>query len=238
MEISWGASLKEKTDKLMKEKQSSKEDKTPFQKYLDKKKEKRRERKKKAKAEQAEDNDIPSDIDMNDPYFAEEFNNPEFKPAKKVNKKNLKQPAVEEDTRKQAELDLILMSDGDDGEKKHFNLIDKRQTKKKRGNKRHEEPQNEDADDFQVSILPIYRKDAVIMLLYQADIDDKRFSARFTSFHYNVDPSDPRFKQVKRKMETNNDEPKKTKTAPAQKKVELNMLIKNVKRKTQAFTSK
>ncbi|KAH1019956.1 hypothetical protein HUJ04_009698 [Dendroctonus ponderosae] len=223
MEISWGVSLKKKTDKLIKEKQISKEDKTPFQKYLDKKKEKRKERKKKAKAEQSEDSDMPSDIDMNDPYFAEEFNNPEFKTTKKLNKKNRKQAVDEDDKQKQAELDLILMSDGDDAEeKKHFNfnrMLDKGKNKKKKGKKRNEEQQNE--DDFKVNL------------------EDKRFSARFTSYHYNVDPSDPRFKQIKRKNDIcTSNEAKKAKSAPGQKNVELNSLIKNVKRKTQAFRSK
>lgn len=161
LEISWGIDLKQKTDKLMQDKLTGQEEKTPFQKYLDKRKEKRKEHKKKSKKDESEDSDIPSDIDMNDPYFAEEFNKPEFK-SKKKNSKGKKQVESEEevDEQKQAELDLLLMNE-EEGDKKHFNFKkiqedesgDKAKKKRKKGKKGKEQESGsvKPEDEFQVS---------------------------------------------------------------------------------------
>ncbi|XP_050300031.1 ESF1 homolog [Anthonomus grandis grandis] len=252
MEISWGIDLKEKTDKLIKEKQNNQQEKTPFEKYLDKRKEKRKEKrelKKKSKNDEEtnEDSDLPSDVDMSDPYFAEEFNNPEFKKSNNNKKKNKNKKVeqneedAEEDKEKQAELDLLLMND-DDG-KKHFSLKkilekeEKGKKKKKRKNKKEAEEEIEPEDEFKVNVA------------------DKRFSAIFTSHHYNIDPTDPHYKktkgmetliQEKIKRRTENDEvdvaeakkPKSEQNQTKKKDVELSMLVKNVKRKAQAFKKK
>lgn len=82
-------------------------------------------------------------------------------------------------------------------------------------------------------------------------MDDKRFSALFTSHHFNIDPTDPHYKKtksmdklvqekLKRRNEGVDDRSiKKVKTENTQKKdVELNMLVKNIKRKTQSFKNK
>ena len=96
MEISWEPGLKETTEDLIK-KRKKKETETVWEQYLDKKKERKKEKlmknkrksennnSVKAKAEISEeddednegvsDDDIPSDIDMNDPYFKEELEN-------------------------------------------------------------------------------------------------------------------------------------------------------------------
>lgn len=96
MEISWGTDLKEKTEKLVKQKLANNEEKTPFEQYLEKRKEKRKEKRaqKKKLQENSEDSDMPSDIDMNDPYFAEEFNKDEFKKKKNLLKLNLKMKMI------------------------------------------------------------------------------------------------------------------------------------------------
>ncbi|XP_037303264.1 ESF1 homolog, partial [Manduca sexta] len=90
MEITWGLGVKDKAEELVKKKLTEDNTElTPFEKLLKKRKEKKKQKKmNKLKQEQGKsdesegnmsDDDIPSDIDMNDPYFAEEFNKPEFK---------------------------------------------------------------------------------------------------------------------------------------------------------------
>ncbi|CAG9840016.1 unnamed protein product [Diabrotica balteata] len=229
MEISWGINLKEKTDKLVKDKSS--EEKTPFQQYLDKKKEKRKEKKKKKKEQKQDDedsDDMPSDIDVNDPYFAEELNNPEFKKPKKQKEKLSN--SDDEDDQKQSELELLLMNDDD---KKHFSLkkiqeseSDKK-SKKKRKNKNKDD--QKPGEDFEVNVK------------------DERFSALFTSHHYNIDPTDPHYKKTKA-METLVNEKLKRRAEngqeevavkkPKYKNAELSSLVKSVKRKTSEYMNK
>lgn len=235
MEITWGLGLKDEAEKLVKKKLADAEEKTPFQKYLDKRKEKKKEKRlQKKKMEDDGDNDgdsdIPSDIDMNDPYFAEEFNNPEFK--KKKNKENkIKDNNDKEDN---AELELLLMNE-EDG-KKHFNLKkiqdeeNESKSKKKRKNKKGKE--EEPKDNFEVNV------------------NDDRFSALFTSHHFNIDPTDPNFKKtkgmeklitekIKRRTDDDENEAKRPKLENKKKKnAELSLLVKNVKRKTEAFKNK
>ncbi|KAF2896263.1 hypothetical protein ILUMI_09903 [Ignelater luminosus] len=244
MEITWGIDLKEKTDKLIKKKLDEKEQKTPFQQYLEKckekKKAKREEHKKKLQSNKDEasenDSDIPSDIDMNDPYFAEEFDKPEFK--KKKNKHVIDKLSDGGDNLKKAELELLLANDDDDNGKKHFSLkkIQEREnenkTKKKLKNKKQKEEVEQDGDDFKINVT------------------DDRFSALYSSHHFNVDPTDPHYKKtkgmeaivkekLKRKSEVDNPgEIKKVKSDTLSKDPELSVLIKSVKRKTEMLGNK
>ncbi|XP_028133942.2 ESF1 homolog [Diabrotica virgifera virgifera] len=228
MEISWGINLKEKTDKLAKDKSS--EDKTPFQQYLDKKKEKRKEKKKKKKEQKQddEDSDMPSDIDVNDPYFAEEFNNPEFKKPKKQKKKVSN--SDDEDDQKQSELELLLMNEDN---KNHFSLKkiqeSENDTKSKKKRKNKNKDDGKPGEDFEVNVK------------------DERFSALFTSHHYNIDPTDPHFKKtkgmetlvnekLKRRAEKGQEEV--TVKKPKYKNAELSSLVKSVKRKTTEYMNK
>lgn len=222
MEISWGTDLKEKTEKLVKQKLANNEEKTPFEQYLEKRKEKRKEKRaqKKKLQENSEDSDMPSDIDMNDPYFAEEFNKDEFKKKKKSVKVESED---ENDKQKEAELELLLNEEDD---KKHFSLkkIQEQETNKK-SKKRKKSEMEEKSDEFQVNV------------------NDERFSALFTSHHYNIDPTDPHYKKTKA-METliqeklkrrNNSESTLNEKKIVEKKrdPELSLLVKSVKRKTQ-----
>lgn len=226
MEITWGLDSKSKTEKLVKKKIDENEEKTPFQKYLDKRKEKRKDKKKLAKKNSESDDDsIPSDIDMNDPYFAEEFNKPEFK-----NKKEKK--IVQEIEEKTDELELLVMDE--DNDKGHFSLKQIQDEEKKTGKKKqkYKKDTTENKDDN-----------------FQINVNDDRFSALFTSHLYNIDPTDSHFKKTKG-METlinekikrrNDNEPefnnKKAKLEKV-KDAELSVLIKSVKRKTEAITVK
>ena len=130
MEISWGVGLKEKAQQLVKKKLDDKGAETTWEQQLAKRREKlkaKRQEKKLLKfappsSEDDGDSDIPSDIDMNDPYFKEEFEKEEFrkkKEPKKIKKNN--QDACDKDAEENAaELDLLLMDENDG--KKHFSL--------------------------------------------------------------------------------------------------------------------
>ncbi|MEJ1278819.1 ESF1 nucleolar pre-rRNA processing protein homolog [Cricetulus griseus] len=65
--------LKESAEEMVKNKLEGKDKLTPWEQFLEKKKEKKRLKKKqKALAEEASEDELPSDVDLNDPYFAEE----------------------------------------------------------------------------------------------------------------------------------------------------------------------
>ncbi|VEN63511.1 unnamed protein product [Callosobruchus maculatus] len=241
MEISWGIDLKEKTEKLAKEKQSKAEEKTPFQQYLDKRKEKKKEKRKQRKQNAGkdsgdDDSDMPSDIDMDDPYFAEEFNKAEFRKPKK-RQTSVAEQEDEEDEQKKAELELLLMNEDDN--KKHFSLKriqdseNDSKSRKKRRKKNKTEDDSTQSDDFQVNV------------------EDPRFSAIFTSHHYNIDPTDPHYKKTKGmetlinekiKRRVDNHQVKNDAMKPhieGTKDAELRALVKSVKRKAaNTFKSK
>ncbi|RZC41771.1 NUC153 domain containing protein [Asbolus verrucosus] len=221
MEVSWGIDLKDKAEKLVKQKMEKSEDKTPFQKYIDKRKEKRKEKRKQKKIDN-EDSDVPSDVDMNDPYFAEEFNNPEFK----NDKGKQKGKRVEEED---PELELLLMNE--DHDKSHFSLkkIQQQEESSSKKKRKRKEIQEKEADDFQVNA------------------NDERFSALFTSHLYNIDPTDPHYRKtkgmqtlinekIKRRQEI--DEPDVKKIKKGKKDAELSVLVKSIKRKTEALKNK
>lgn len=236
MEVSWGIGLKEKTDKLVKQKMAEKEDKTPFQQYLDKRKGKRKEKRDKKKhhdGSDSSDDDIPSDVDMNDPYFAEEFEKPEFKDSKSKISNARPREDVEDANRKQAELELLLEEPEDPNAKKHFSLkkIQDSESVSKSKKKRKKDADIDKAEDN-----------------FEIDVKDERFSALYTSHHYNIDPTDPHYKKTKamevlisekinRRINTDNRAedmvPKKSKQS-----AELSVLVKSVKRKAGAFDKK
>ncbi len=162
MEISWGVGLQSKAEEMVKKKMAEKALETPWEQQLAKRREKRKANKQEKKqlqvappSDEEESDDIPSDIDMNDPYFKEEFQKEEFrkkpKPGRKVEANS--HSADEED--KAAELDLLLMDDNDG--KKHFNLksIIKEETKsgKKNTKKTREVVGKSKDDDFKVILL-------------------------------------------------------------------------------------
>lgn len=233
MEVTWDLNVKDKTEKLVKKKLEDNTEKTPFQQYLDKRKEKRREKRvekknKFNKDENTENSDSDMDVDMNDPYFAEEFNTSEFKSKSKKKQKEFKEEINSVDKQEKAQLELLMLDDDD--EKKHFNFKnleqDTQNKKKKKKNKnQNDEPMQE--DDFKV------------------DVKDARFSAIFTSHHYNIDPTDPHYKKTKgmealieekqKRIITNdkNEEP-----ISKRPKSELNALVNSVKRKTQILLKK
>ncbi|GLH15703.1 ESF1 like protein [Gryllus bimaculatus] len=260
MEVTWGFDLNEKVKKRMKDGKA--EEMTPFQKYLERRKEKRKakreeqlKKKQQQRKEQKEsgdeseegsvsEDDVPSDIDMNDEYFKEEFEKEEFAQAEKAKskkKKNKKkkdghESEDEESKKKKAELELLLMDEEDN--KKHFSLKDiliedsDSKKKKKKKNKKQLEEKSAEKKDDD----------------FQINVQDQRFSAIFTSHLYNIDPADPHYKKTKG-MEALRQEKlsrrtldeelprkkQKIETPEKKKDAELSLLVKNVKRKTQTL---
>lgn len=211
---------------------------TPFEKIIEKKKEKKKQKKLERKQKQSAEptgtadedssDEVPSDVDLNDPYFAEELNKPEFKkPKEKSKKKQAQESEVdEEEEKRRAELELLL--DEDDG-KAHFSLkkIQKseettKKSKRKRKLKEQMKEKTHAVPDFEINL------------------NDERFSAVFNSHLYNIDPSDPNFKKTKN-MERLIQEKLKRRPAdspagevlPKKSKAEaeMSMLVKNIKRK-------
>ncbi|KAM7296993.1 ESF1 homolog [Ixodes scapularis] len=215
MEVTWNPDLHKQVEDMVKKKLEQPEGQTPFAEFLQKRKEKHKMKKalnKKADAgengEQAasgaddnddvqqafSDDDIPSDVDVNDDFFKEELESRKADKgggAKKAKgnkaKPGKKQAAVgdtEAEKSKQAELELLLMDDEDDG-RQHFSLqklLDENQgskRKKKKGRKEGNATESSAETAFQM------------------DLADPRFSALYDSHHFSIDPTDRHFKKTK-----------------------------------------
>lgn len=192
LEVTWNTGAKEKVEKLVKEKQKSNEELTPFEQYLEKRKAKKKAKREEKKRKEEQNNDsedsLPSDVDMNDEYFAEELKNSKSLSRKKEKRDNEDNSVSsdQEDERRKAELELLLMDQDENGDKKHFNMkeIEENATmsksKRKRLSKKKKSAQEETKnDDFEV------------------DVKDPRFTALFTSHHFNIDPADPHYRKTK-----------------------------------------
>ncbi|XP_053917299.1 ESF1 homolog isoform X2 [Cuculus canorus] len=243
MEIKWVPGLKESAEEMVKNRLEGKDNLTPWQKYLEKKKEKRllkKKRKATAEREQSED-ELPSDVDLNDPYFAEELE----KTGLKKKPESVASTSEDEDEveKQKAEMALLMMDDEDD-KRKHFNYkkIVEQQNLSKKKKKRLMKKKELLEDDFQVNVA------------------DTRFQAMFTSPLFNLDPSDPNFKKTKavekileekarRREEKEQDlkeaskgqENKMAKKGGVAKRAidpALSMLIKSVKNKTEEFQAR
>nr|SVE74993.1 EOG090X0289 [Daphnia dolichocephala] len=241
MEISWGVGMQAKAEEMVKKKMAEKALETPWEQQLAKRREKRKAQKQEKKKievappsdDEEELDDIPSDVDMNDPYFKEEFENEEFR-KKKPNTKSKKVEETshsDDEANRAAELELLLMDDNDG--KRHFNLKsiikDEKQSVKK-GKKRPDESAGaKNDDDFKIKV------------------DDPRFSALFTSHHFNLDPSDTNFKKTeametilrekqKRRQDNPNtdvtDQPEQADAKKSKMDSELSRLMRSVKVKT------
>lgn len=203
----------------IKKKEVNLDEMTPWEKYLHKKKEKRKAKKAKKGEESDEDDlekddELPSDVDVSDPFFK-----PEPEKAKKSMKKK-KSPEKSEN------LELLAMDSDDD--RKHFDYKDivknegKRKKRKRGGKKEQKVAENEDN--------------------FQLDLADSRFSAVFNNPTYNVDPSHPSFKKTKSMASIIEEKQKrilkgdeKLPEEPKQKKsknLELDSLVNSVKSKS------
>lgn len=230
---------------MVKNKLEGKDNLTPWEQFLEKKKEKKRLKKKqKALAEEASEDELPSDVDLNDPYFAEEITKIGIKEKKKSMKstKDGTSPVEDADIERQKAEMALLMMDEEEENKKHFNYnkIVEHQNLSKKKKKQLMKKKELLEDDFEVNVK------------------DARFQAMYTSHLFNLDPSDPNFKKTKAmekilEEKARQREQKEQELTQAIKKKEseiqkesqkrsidpaLSMLIKSVKNKTQQFQAR
>ncbi|XP_035634835.2 ESF1 homolog [Oncorhynchus keta] len=266
MEITWVPGLKETTEQLVKEKLEGKDKLTPWEEFIEKKKDKKKQKMTKGKQE-SDDSDLsgdelPADVDFDDPFFAEELGSMDLKKKakSKKNKKVEERTSEEEEELEKQKAEMALLMDDDDDKHKHFNydkiVEEQNLSKKKRKKLLKKDNTSLEEDDFQV------------------DVKDPRFQAMFTSHLYNLDPSDPGYKKTKatqsiqvekqrRREERQRDQDEALKSSqapPAQevgakkqetdasgqavaeptKKMDpgLSMLIKSIKNKTEQFQAR
>ncbi|KAF7659028.1 hypothetical protein LDENG_00003630 [Lucifuga dentata] len=192
MEITWVPGLKETTEQLVKKKLEGKDKPTPWEEFLQKKKDRKKQKKAQSKQEADEpelsDDELPPDVDLNDPFFSEELAATEMK--KKAKGKKKKEQEEEEWTtedkeeleKRKAEMALLMGDDPEDAKHKHFNydrIVEQQNLSKKKRKKLMKKGEELDDDDFQV------------------DVSDPRFQAMFTSHLFNLDPSHPNYKKTK-----------------------------------------
>ncbi|TRY75124.1 hypothetical protein TCAL_16850 [Tigriopus californicus] len=147
-----------------------------------------------------EEDDVPSDVDLDDPFFRSELaegnasdSETEIPMPKKKSKKALKKDkkakavkANEEngaDGETRADLGLLVM-DSDD-EKGHFDykdIVEREKGKKAKKGRKRKNPEE---------------KQPVAEDVFEMDLQDDRFAAVFHNADFNVDPSHPSFKKTK-----------------------------------------
>lgn len=249
LEITWEPGLQETTEDLVTSKLKEKERRqmTPWETYLQNKKEKRKEKRKEKEAandnstarDSDESDDIPSDVDLSDPFFSQELGTDiksKKTPDKVSNEKGKKKrkrkaEETEEEKKAKAELELLLMDEKDD--RQHFSLKGIMEKEKKSKKKRKRKAKDEEIveDNFNV------------------DLKDSRFDALFTSHHFAVDPSDPQYRKTKametilverqkrrENSEVENAHPRQEKGDQRfRKDPSLSLLVKSVKSKTGQF---
>ncbi|XP_008171834.2 ESF1 homolog [Chrysemys picta bellii] len=244
MEIKWVPGLKETAEEMVKSKLEGKDKLTPWEQFLENKKEKRKlKKKRKATAkEELNEDEFPSDVDLNDPYFAEELGKTGLKKISKKLKTEESAPEKEADTEKHKAEMALLMMDDDEDDRRHFNYekIVEQQNLSKKKKKQLMKKEELLEDDFQVNVA------------------DTRFQALYTSHLFNLDPSDPNFKKTKavekileekarrREQKQQNlakqmQENEIGKTGNITKKSvdpALSMLIKSIKNKTEQFQAR
>ncbi|XP_034965949.1 ESF1 homolog [Zootoca vivipara] len=237
MEIKWVPGLKESAEEMVRNKLEGKDALTPWEQFLDKKKEKRKLKKKQKAAADGTltEDECPSDVDLNDPYFAEELGKAG---SKKKSKKEENAQENEDDMEKhKAEMALLVMDDEED-ERRHFNYdkIVEQQNLSKKKKKLLVKKKELLTDDFQVNVA------------------DARFQAMYTSHLFNLDPSDPNFKKTKAVEKILEEKARRREEGfaeaagggnnmaepVAKKSIDpaLSMLIKSVKNKTEQFQAR
>ncbi|KAK2578060.1 hypothetical protein KPH14_008475 [Odynerus spinipes] len=248
LEFTWGIGTKEKAEKIVKEKLNKNKDLTPFEEYLAKRKAKKKARREEHKKLMESRNGGMVDSEDALSSDADSSNDDKQRNSKLSYKKQKMATASsnadslnENDEVKNAdELKLLLMDETESENKKHFDMkkieanTDLSKSKRKRLKKK-QNVQNEttEQDDFEVNVK------------------DARFTALFTSHHFNIDPADPHYRKtkgtealIKEKLKRRaedipvNETEVKEKLSKSGKKldVELQALVKSVKKNAQTIS--
>uniref|UniRef100_A0A3B4GGS9 ESF1 nucleolar pre-rRNA processing protein homolog n=1 Tax=Pundamilia nyererei TaxID=303518 RepID=A0A3B4GGS9_9CICH len=190
MEVTWVPGLKETTEQLVKKKLEAKDVLTPWEEFLQKKREKKKQKKCESKQGAGEgalsDDELPSDVDLRDPFFSEELGAADMKKKQKGKKKKKQEEerrtAEEEEELQKQKAQMALLMDDDD-KHKHFNydkIVEQQNLSKKKRKKLLKKGEELPEDDH-----------------FQVDVKDPRFQAMFTSHLFNLDPSHPSYKKTK-----------------------------------------
>ncbi|XP_027872755.1 ESF1 homolog isoform X2 [Xiphophorus couchianus] len=189
MEISWVPGLKETAERLVKKKLEAKDQLTPWEEFLQKKKEKKKQKKSERKQgaeEELSDDELPPDVDLGDPFFSDELGPSDMKKKQKKKKREEEQITAEEEEERQkhkAQMALLMEDDEDEAKHKHFNydkIVEQQnlsRRKRKKLLRKGEAPLEDDG--------------------FQVDVSDPRFQAVFTSHLFNLDPSHPGFRNTR-----------------------------------------
>lgn len=184
LEFTWGLGTKEKAEKLVQERLKKDQKLTPFEQYLEKRKEKKkakREERKKRKNEDALDSENSEMLSSDNEI---ESNKLSYRDKNTIGNDSFTSSDSEGEEKRRAELELLLM-DENDGDKQHFNMkkIEENATMTKSKQKRLSKKK-----DGQNQII----KDN-----FEVDVRDSRFDALYTSHHFNIDPADPHYRRTK-----------------------------------------
>merc|ERR1711879_30394 len=117
MEVTW-------TDCVSQEDEGDVDSLTPWERFLQKKREKKSKRKNQKQVERKDDSEdeIPDDVDLNDPFFAEELGQDFEKKENKKKKKNKRKINDEQNEGGESQGDLSLMVMDSDDEKEHLDF--------------------------------------------------------------------------------------------------------------------
>lgn len=185
LEFTWGLGTKEKAEKLVQERLKKDQKLTPFEQYLEKRKEKKKTKREERKKRKNADRDVldSEDSEMLSSNNEIENNKLSYGGGNTVENDSFTSSDSEGEEKRKAELELLLMDENDDG-KQHFNMkkIEENaamtKSKQKRLNKK-KNGQNQIKDNFEVNVR------------------DSRFNALYTSHHFNIDPADPHYRRTK-----------------------------------------
>ncbi|TPX62434.1 hypothetical protein SpCBS45565_g07043 [Spizellomyces sp. 'palustris'] len=193
LEITFAPGLSEKAAALLEKKKErdTQKDETVFEQYLRKQKEKRKA--KKTAQKELDDEPLVSsgdeEIDMDDPFFSEEFG-PEYQPKvsdtseSKQPKKALKsRKPTADDVKSKAELELLMLQDEGGPNSRHFDMKEVIKEEKGQRKKKGRKPKKE-------------RREGGVQDGFEIDIKDPRFASVLESHHFAIDPNNPQFKKT------------------------------------------
>lgn len=191
MEYTWGIDKNQKTkDKKI---NTLEKGTNPFNKYLEKQKEKKEAKKEKKKQRKHGDlsddiESLPDGIDLNDPYFQEEFDNDDFEDVKKSSPKKKKDENTDykssfstQEVGHKISLsakNLLQETTSSDEETPETGVKRKRRMLRKNKEQIMESKQKKNSDKFKVNL------------------DDNRFSEIYTNPNFSIEPTNPNYKKT------------------------------------------